>query len=478
MKNYLLVLSIAVSMLISCDLKHQVTGISSEYAVLSGEWKNYPDGWIYIENVLSGQEDSAYVKNGKFTFQLNQAHASYYNYLQDDNNFYLLYLTPGDSLEMNGEWTGDSFTTINFKGKLAGHNHYLEELTSYLRNRYEKISKIYASTSIDSLLAFHKLELYQTNESLKKHLPELPRSEDSLFVSLEKKRMEWIHVTDISQFPVWYQFYTQQPFQNSQFVHDIFKKQDLNDSLTLWLPESIDAMKDFFSKEYFELAKQWKEKTPEKTYFLLDYWKYALAEYGYFPAMQLLVPAFLHSDVALRLDKSSIQLAKQYFHYNPTPNYKNKYLKNVMTSIERLKEGQMAPPFIMVDLTDTSQKYPLTHFLGKELIVEFGSTGCVGCLQAANMVKTQYEKINNKPNLTYVYVLVEEHSDRIHDFSKKNKFPFPVFRVDEQSYNSMHENYVLFMEPRFVWINKEGKLKDPFFQGPWNDAFWTEIDKL
>lgn len=478
MKNYLFILLIGISILIRCNSKPHVTDIASKYSVLTGDWKNYPDGWIYIENVLSGQEDSAYVKNGKFTLQLNQAQGSYYNYLQDETNFYLLYLTPGDTLVMDGEWTGQSFSAISFKGKRASHNYYLDELLIEFESRSEKLTKIFTYTSLDSLLAFHQMEIEQTNSRIKKYLPDLLCFKDSLFVYLEKKRIEWKHINDIIDFPQWYYFYSKQPFSNSQFVDDVFKKQDLSDSLTFWLPESIDAMKNFFINEYYRLAKQWKEKTPEKNNFLLDFWKYALAEYGYFPAMQLLVPTFLHTDISIRLEKSSINFARQYFQFNPTPNYKNKYLKSVLTSVEQLKEGQMAPQFTMVDLTDTFQKYPLSHFLGKELIVEFGSTYCGGCLQAANMIKTDYDKIKNKSNVAYLYVLVEEHSDRIHDFSRKNKFPFSVFRVDNHSLNAIHNNYALFIEPRFVWIDKHGKLKDPFLQGPWSDEFWKEIDKL
>ncbi len=446
--------------------------------MLTGELKNYTDKWIYVENVLSGTEDSAYVKNGKFSVRLSQDYGSYYYYLLDDENLFLFYIPTGDTLEIEGKLTDDSLAIIDFKGKTAAHNRYLDELLIDFNKRYEKLSKVFTCTSLDSLLAFHQIELEQTNSRIQKFLPELRCFEDSLFVSIEKKRIEWKQINDFYNFPLWYQFYTKMPFNNHQFLDTVLKKQDLNDSLTLWIPEAVDAMNSFFNKEYYRLAKQWKEKTPEKKYFLLDYWNYALAEYGYFTAMQVLVPAFLHSDVTLRLDKSSIHLAKQYFQYNPTPNYKNKYLKNVITSIEHLKQGQMAPQFIMVDLVDTAKKYPLNYFLGKELIVEFGSTHCPGCLQAANMVKNQFDKIKNKSNLTYLYVLVEKHSDRIHDFSKKNKFPFPVFLVDELSLDAIHENYALFMEPRFIWIDKQGKLKDPFFKSPWNEEFWTELEKL
>ena len=478
MNRYFLILSMGISFLFACNAKHPNSVIHAKYAMLTGDLKNYPDGWIFVENVLSGKEDSTYVENGKFSIRLSQDHGSYYYYFKDDANLFLFYIPTGDTLTIEAKLTGDSLAIMNFKGKTAAHNRYLDELLLDFNKRYEKLSKIFTYASLDSLMAFHQMELAQTNSRIQKYLSALERLEDSLFVSLEKKRIEWKQIYDLFEFPTWYYFYTKQPFTNDQYIDEIFKKQNLSDSFTLWLPEAVDAMQSFFKKEYYRLAKQWKEKTPEKKYFLLDYWNYALAEYGYFPAMQVLVPAFLYSDVAFRLDKSSLQLAKHYFRWNPAPNYKNKYLKNIVASIEQLKQGHVAPPFTMVDLSDTSQKYSLNHFLGKELIIEFGSTGCPGCLQAANMVKNQFNKIKNKSNLTYLYVLVEEYSDRIDDFTKKNKFPFPVFRVDDYSLDAILENYVLYMEPRFVWIDKQGKLKEPFLQAPWNEEFWTEIDKI
>ncbi len=117
-------------------------------------FSNYPEGWLYLENVLSGKEDSVYVKDGKFSMDVTNGHGSFYYYFSDDDNQLLLFLPPGDSLFIQGKTLEDEIKELQFTGSAAPFNKYLEFLVAYLNNRSKKLDTIYQHASFDSLMAF------------------------------------------------------------------------------------------------------------------------------------------------------------------------------------------------------------------------------------------------------------------------------------------------------------------------------------
>lgn len=445
---------------------------------VSGNFSNYPEGWLYLENVLSGKEDSVFVKDGKFSMDVANGHGSFYYYLSDENNQLLLFLPPGDSLFIQGKTLEDEIKELQFTGSAAPFNKYLEFLVAYLNNRSKKLDTIYQHASFDSLMAFNQREASWLKSKLNEFTKNINSANNTLFVKLEEMRIEWMHKNDMCGFPLWYFSIKKEPFKDEKKIETAFQNENLNDTLLLWINQATDALTCYFSNEYFRLSREWRMAQPQKNYFLKDYWNYAFDKFGAIPSMKLLVPYFLYQDIVFRVEKNSLQAANTYFSFHPQENYKNKHLKNVISLINQIKTGEPAPDFKFTDLLDTNKVYHLSDFRGKNLIIEFGSTYCAGCLQAAQSVRDKYSNIQNKSELVYMYVLVEEASDRVKTFALNNKFPFPVHRVADGSVKDVHNKYALFVEPRFVWIDKQGNLKDPFFYQPWHPDFWSTIEKL
>lgn len=480
MKNLVaIVLLIFLACVSSCiKNKPTVQMIAPKTSHISGNFSNYPDGWLYLENVLSGKEDSVYVKDGKFSMDVAYDQGSFYYYLMDENNQFLLFIPPGDSLIMQGKIIEDEIKELQFTGSAAPFNQYLEFLVAYLNGRFNKLETIYQHASFDSLKAFNEREATWLKSKLKELAKNTKSEYNPLFVKLEEMRIDWMHKNDICDFPVWYFSIKKEPFKEEKKIETAFQNENLNDTLLLWINQATDALTCYFSNEYFRLSREWRMEQPNKNYFLTEFWQYALDKFGTIPSYKLLVPYFLYQDIVFRVDKNSLQAAKTYLSCHPQENYKNKLLKNVITLINQIRTGEQAPDFKFTDLLDTNKVYQLSDFLGKNLIIEFGSTYCAGCLQAAQSVRDKYSKIQNKSELIYMYVLVEEASERVKTFALKNKFPFPVYRVTDASIHDVHNKYAIFAEPRFVWIDKQGNLKDPFFYQPWQPDFWSTIEKL
>ncbi|MCX7743598.1 MAG: hypothetical protein N2167_03435 [Flavobacteriales bacterium] len=184
---------------------------------------------------------------------------------------------------------------------------------------------------------------------------------------------------------------------------------------------------------------------------------------GIIPSMKTLVPHFLYYEIVYHIKRNSLQLANLNFSNNFLENYKNKNLKNIISLINKNKAVKPVTDFLHTDFLDTNKLFKLSDFLGKNLIIDFGSTYCFGYLKTEQSVHDRYSNIKNKSELLYIDVLIEKEFDHVKTFGLKNKFLFSILCVSVCLFDDVFKKYAIYFEPRFVLIDKQEYIKETFF---------------
>ena len=111
-----------------------------------------------------------------------------------------------------------------------------------------------------------------------------------------------------------------------------------------------------------------------------------------------------------------------------------------------------APDFSLKDIQ--GKTFKLSAQRGKPVIMFFGTTWCPACRAEMPLYKALYEKYA-RLGLKFIYVDINESTDRVARFAKTNSFPYLVL-VDGDG--SVANDYNLVGVPTLFLVDKAGNL--------------------
>ncbi len=118
------------------------------------------------------------------------------------------------------------------------------------------------------------------------------------------------------------------------------------------------------------------------------------------------------------------------------------------------KETSAAPDFSLKDIQ--GKTFKLNSQRGNPVIMFFGTTWCPACRGEMPVFKAMYEKYAGR-GLKFIYIDINESTERVARFSKQNSFPYLVL-VDADG--SVANDYNLIGVPTLVLVDKEGNIID------------------
>lgn len=121
-------------------------------------------------------------------------------------------------------------------------------------------------------------------------------------------------------------------------------------------------------------------------------------------------------------------------------------------SIFSRQDKVLAPDFSLKDIQ--GKIFKLSSQRGSPVVMFFGTTWCPACRGEMPRYRDLYDKYARR-GLKFLYIDINESTDRVARFSKQNSFPYLVL-VDEDG--SVASNYNIIGVPTLILLDKEGNI--------------------
>jgi peroxiredoxin len=112
----------------------------------------------------------------------------------------------------------------------------------------------------------------------------------------------------------------------------------------------------------------------------------------------------------------------------------------------------LAPDFSLKDIQ--GKTFKLSSQRGNPVVMFFGTTWCPACREEMPIYRDLYDKYALR-GLKFLYIDINESTERVARFSKQNSFPYLVL-VDGDG--SVASNYNINGVPTLILLDKEGNI--------------------
>ena len=153
-----------------------------------------------------------------------------------------------------------------------------------------------------------------------------------------------------------------------------------------------------------------------------------------------------------------------------------KYIDN-LNGFERQKKenltGKQAPNFSGNDIN--GKKYTLSDFKGKYIFIDFWATWCEPCRKETPDMIALFERYKDNKDIVIISLSIDEETDKWKQVTKDEKMNW--LQLNTTSDSKFLEEYQVDGIPKFVLIDKEGKIINPDAPRPSNEELTKLLDK-
>lgn len=177
----------------------------------------------------------------------------------------------------------------------------------------------------------------------------------------------------------------------------------------------------------------------------------------------LSTPGYSNSDVMAYIiynefRDSDIQLlgkALENFNASMESNIYVMYCKEVYEKGKKLLPGQLAPNFLLSDMK--GQKYRLSDFRGKYVLIEFSASWCGWCKFEIPFLKKVHENTAGKDFVMFT-INLDDNKEKWEEVIQKDNLPWPVIS-DLKAFDSpVSKEYNISGIPSVFLIRPDGKI--------------------
>ncbi len=369
---------------------------------------------------------------------------AYYR-IDDKTETAVCFLKPGFDLNLSLN-TKEFDESISYTGKGSAENNYLAE--KYLLkenfgklNYYGYYAKLGEEPFINLMDSLHNLELNLFNKYANRF--------DKDFLFIERKNIEVEYLQKYSDFEWMHKSLTDdKEFKVSKNFPNPYDSLNIDDEILLLLPNYINFINSYISKKTFAIYKG--KDTLNYNNIFID-----------------IVDTLIKND-KIKQEVASY-FAKYIFSEMKEPEYCYNKLKSILTNkndlqlinetynkIKRISKGSISPSFQLLDVDSNLVK--LEDFRGKIVYIDIWSIWCEPCIKEVPFLEKLEHKFKDK-NIAFVSICKEDTRERwrktvisnelsgIHLFAPNNNISF-------------FKDYLVDGVPRFILIDKEGKIID------------------
>ncbi len=369
-----------------------------------------------------------------------------YYALNDGTEQTTVYLKPGFDLSLSLD-TKQFDESIQYEGVGAAENNYLvqkyllEEGFGNLRfyQVYAKVGEAEFLRTLDSLYALHTALLDTHKEQMDAH-----------FAFLAGKAIEFEKTNKLVNYPSMHRFVTgDRGFKVSSTYPDPFvNKEDLSNEALLVLPAFIHFVDDYLDKKARELL-----AGPDSMEFYLAYYESLGKEVKSQKIRDKVINTW--GDYNLLYSKERDQLVAKMNSLTTNPEILDK-INSIHQSLKRIATGMDSPTFAFYDANE--ELVSLADLQGKLVYIDIWATWCGPCIKEIPALKALKEEMEGK-EIEIVSICTKDSKDRWLAFIGKKKLKgMQLFAPDDNA--SFFTDYMLNGVPRFILLDREGKIID------------------
>lgn len=426
----------------------------SSHVILHGQLAQ-PSDSVFLKTderfKLYDQPDTSIVMNAsENTFKDTLDIPKGYYEIVTEGNSIKLYLAPGYELKLKR--TNDG---INFEGEGATENDYLQK-------RQQIIADLGAKNFPRSYyLKLPEAEFLQFVDSLETDRMDLVKS-TQLAPDFKKNELNWIKIEKADKINT-YSFgrkYMDSTYVASEDYPESLKELQLND------PDLLNI--DFFRMLMYNYAGSKAEKMG------LDAWEYILSEN--FPVENKKMKEEILYTMGMfsmpRFEKPDAFYIKAQ-KYLTSEEKKNDITKRYL-EVKGLEKGKKAPPFQLKNLD--GELVSLEELKGNIVYLDIWTTSCGPCIQEMPEIKKLQNEFKDR-DIKFVSIGVESPRERLVNILK-NKEVGGIKLYDPEKDDEIMSDYAVTSFPRYVMIDREGKIIEHMAKRPSNPELKEQLNSL
>lgn len=439
-----------------------IHGTEVPKCVLSGEIKNPVSDSLFIEND-NGELVKAIRLDKKKTFRVELQVVEGYYTIGDNQEHTQLFLSPGFdfSIFINTKAFDES---IVYKGKGAAENNYLAQfsllyeslgnLTNY--GYYAKLNEAAFLKLMDSVRVIEMNLLDSYKETVL-----------SRFYDIEAMKINYAYRVKLNEYEKMHRYLTKNDsFKVSPLFPDPFEGIDLNNPDWFEIYEYTNLLDAYFRQL---TMKQFNEYLDSN--YLLLYFKNIESQ---------IVSPKLKEKFAYDIGKYSLMdildlevVYQKIISLIQTPEKRNE-ITAIYNKIKLLEAGNPSPDFKFKD--KSGKIYQLSDFKGKYIYIDVWATWCGPCLGEIPALKKLTDTLVSK-DIVFVSICVFDEKASWEKMVEKKQLK-GVQLFAEQGENSFVDEYMIQGIPRFILLDKSGRIIDANAKRPSEPLLLKELTDL
>jgi len=451
MKNSKLVYILLLLLFISCNKKE------TNYTIFSGTINNPIIDSLLIKGINKKNYHTIHL-NKDNTFSDTISVPKGYYYLNDRNNIVYLFLKPSANLRTLISYD-NKVATLKFQGDVANENNYLQQKKE-LDKTFKEVESYKYFVSLNEK---DFLNLSDSIYSIKKNFLENRDDLDKDFRFYESFTIENDRTSLLNRYSMRRGYFLKnKDFKVSENFPYPFENIEINNERLLTHPKYIHCLTEFISSKMIE------RKIVE------DFDINELETIDNELKNQIIKDKVAYKAMLFRLPRTKKldDLYNEYMSFARNETYKNE-IQEIYQNYKKISKGTISPTFELYDIND--RLITLESLKGKLVYIDIWATWCVPCIREIPSLKKLEKEFENE-NIEFVSICFSDTKENFERMVKEKELGgIQLFAPDDSI--SFFKDYFLNGIPRFIFVDKNGKIIDGNAYHPSNPKLKNEFLK-
>lgn len=362
----------------------------------------------------------------------------------------LMRLNDSDRVELIATKDTNGYASVIFNGDRKELNHYL---TCYeYRSYFEQWpNQQIASKSFEQ----HAADVDKMEQELNKLLDQAPENEQ--LIQALRSRLHSASLNLKCRYGMACSMVNKEPMDKDSDYVRFMQGLDMNDEA--WLEREKKENKNGYpalldGRIYWEMAvnNDLRSSTDMRNVAYLE-WVRKLIKSD--KIADFLMAKSINMYLGMGGDAKLDETYQAFQKYSTDPEMK-KIVAEKYKTLGELSPGKPAPDFEMKDVN--GKVYRLSDFRGKMLYIDIWATWCGPCLAETPHFEKRYQQYKNKPDIEFIGISLDGNVAAWKNKLAEDKSEWKQFIVDKDRDSELSRKYVINGIPRFILIDKEGKI--------------------